>query len=231
MPFLFEFEIDPSVHIDEDSKYVLIGNHGGWLGLEIAILYSMALWCESIADNSVFTHMGFLINPLFKHLIDTVVPPSMSVPSDTFRLLDTKLPSIFIIFPEGESGTCKSTIINKYKCQPFKKGFLHVASQHQRDIIIMTIIGNEDLFPSLGKLEFALFGETLELPVPLPFFPCEHRYRIKFHRLISHKDVETTNDFAERIRTEVQRYIDDRLSPNRSTNNSTKPTFHIGFTA
>lgn len=212
IPIQFELEI-PDGMIQNDQKYILISNHGGWLGIEILILYSMAMWMEK--DTETLADIGFVINPIFKHIIDLICPSALSIPSTKLRDNNDKR-RVIIMFPEGENGTCKSSITKGYQCQPFKTGFLHLAKKQKRNIMVMTVTGHEEAFPSAGAFHFTIMDHTLDLPCPFPIPPylglISNLYKIKIHECISHEEIEPTNEFAIQFHDKLQLLLDNESS-------------------
>lgn len=210
-PFEFAFEVDPSISLEHDERTILVMNHSGYLGFEPLFLFAMCDTMEETHDYFQDVDFQIIVDPLFKMVLDIIFPAEMFISaSDVRKILDG--PEMLLLFPEGVEGVCKSGFTNGYNCQEFKRGFLHLAKQQKRNILVTTVVGHEEAFTSLGKFTFTLMDQTLDLPSPLlpPFVGMlGNKYKIKIHEKISHEDVDTSCECAATVRSKVQQYLDE----------------------
>ena len=80
------------------------------------------------------------------------------------------MPHNFGIFPEDERGSTKS-FLQAYTLRKFKTGFLRHALATDSDILINTVVGCEELFPSLCQVNLSSNSEKPDLTFPVPLMP------------------------------------------------------------
>jgi 1-acyl-sn-glycerol-3-phosphate acyltransferase len=84
------------------------------------------------------------------------------------RLLDDG--ELLLIFPEGSKGVAK-TFPDRYKLQDWRVGHAELAIRHRVPVIPVAVIGAEEMWPLVARIErFHLFGAPY-LPVPAVLFP------------------------------------------------------------
>ena len=198
IPIEFTFDIDESITFEKNEKVLLVMNHGGAVAFESLLLYGMLYaFSEERAFDLVF-EPGLFIS-------------ANDVKANMDKHNDADGASVFIIFPEGAPAVCKSGFTKGYETFEFKRGFLHLAKQQKRNILVGSVVGQEEAFPSLGKFNITAFGESLDLPCPIPYpflLLLGNAYQIKIHEKVRHEDVEPTKECAEEFRQKIQRELD-----------------------
>ncbi|MEM6926198.1 MAG: lysophospholipid acyltransferase family protein [Myxococcota bacterium] len=80
-----------------------------------------------------------------------------------------------VVFPEGTQGIGKG-FAKRYQLQPFRPGHAELAIRHQATIVPTAVIGSEEAWPQIARLDgLGLFGAPY-LPVPLTPLPLPVRH-------------------------------------------------------
>lgn len=84
---------------------------------------------------------------------------------------------LIVVFPEGTPGIGKG-FAKRYQLQPFRPGHAELAIRHRAKIVPTAVIGSEEAWPQIARLEgLGLFGAPY-LPVPLTPLPLPVRHDI-----------------------------------------------------
>ncbi len=122
------------------------------------------------------------------------------------------------IFPEGIPGISKP-FKDRYQLTPFRVGHAELAIRHRAPIIPVAIIGAEEQFVQLARLDIHPFGAPF-VPVPASPVPLPVRYRIHYGEPIHLHDRHAPSDAdnpdvcraaADRVQKTVQAMIDRGL--------------------
>lgn len=126
---------------------------------------------------------------------------------------------LLAIFPEGVPGIAKPSS-ERYRLQPFRVGHAELAIRHRAPIVPVAIVGAEEQWPELARIEsFHWFGAP-HLPIPMTPFPLPVRYRIRYGVPIHPSDrlgpehaddPATTRALASEVQSAVQTLIDETL--------------------
>lgn len=138
--------------------------------------------------------------------------------SNFHRLLDDG--ELLMVFPEGTPGVSKR-FRDRYRLQPWRVGHVELAIRHRAPIIPIAIIGAEEQWPTLLRIDgIHLFGVP-HLPVPATPVPLPVRYHIHYgapidvHEGLSPEaadDPDITSAIAARIAASVQSLIERGLA-------------------
>ena len=128
---------------------------------------------------------------------------------------------LILVFPEGTPGIGKP-FRDRYKLQQWRVGHAELALRCKAPVVPVAIIGAEEQWPLLMRIDgFHLLGAPY-LPIPMVPFPLPVRYHIHYGEPIhfelpveSADDPAAVDDAAARIKTAVQRLIGDGLSARR----------------
>jgi 1-acyl-sn-glycerol-3-phosphate acyltransferase len=82
------------------------------------------------------------------------------------------------IFPEGTPGISKP-FRDRYQLTPFRVGHAELAIRHRAPVVPIAIIGAEEQFVQLARLDIHPFGVPF-VPVPASPVPLPVRYRIHY---------------------------------------------------
>jgi 1-acyl-sn-glycerol-3-phosphate acyltransferase len=195
-------------HIPKSGPAILAANHSGMLPLD-----GVMLWTD------VLRHVPRV--PRF--VADTFVPQLPFVftafsrsgvvagnRATLHRLLDDG--ELLAIFPEGVPGISKPRA-ERYRLRPFRIGHAELALRHRAPIVPVAIIGAEEQWPELARIEsFHAFGAP-HLPIPVLPFPLPVRYRVIYGPPIalpsaSADDPATARALASEVRAAVQALVD-----------------------
>ncbi len=127
---------------------------------------------------------------------------------------------LLLIFPEGSPGIGKS-FWKRYQLAPWRVGHAELAIRHGASVVPVAVIGAEEQWPVLARLERVhLFGAPY-LPIPLTPLPMPVRYHIHYglpiplgaqHRPEDADDPEIVAAAAERIKLSVESLISAGLA-------------------
>lgn len=204
--------------IPSSGPAILAANHSGMLPLD-----GMMLWADVLRRTDP---------PRVARLVaDTFVPRLPFVYTAFSRngvvggdratvdriLADGEL---LAIFPEGVPGIAKPAS-ERYRLRPFRVGHAELAIRHGAPIVPVAIVGAEEQWPELARIEsFHLFGAPY-LPIPATPFPLPVRYHLRYGAAIDPRerfapeqadDPATTRALAGEVQVAVQALIDRALS-------------------
>ena len=153
----------------EDKPYMIVSNHTGQVPIDGALI-TTALAYEvdkpRVVHSMVERFMAGL--PFLGDL--AAQTGSILGDRDNCKWLLNQGESI-LVFPEGVRGINKSTK-DFYKLQKFSSGFYRIALQAQTDILPISVVGAEEMFPIV--FQAADLGRKFglpNLPIPLNAFP------------------------------------------------------------
>ena len=243
IPLRFEYENKTT--FEPGRRMVMIANHSGWFAFDGMVagelvwddLYKCYLETtgkEHEPDGrkifAAVVHGALKESPVAKLFPPTMRKEAMISRKEYRTLLRTddkeNLPYYVALFPESEIGSTKS-FLQAYKTKQFKTGFIYNALLSDADICVTTIVGNEELLPSLCsiKVENQSKGTKLIFPFPMPplmFNPFakksmmeEQSYKMTIHEIVPIESIreridngETHEEVAEWFRQKTQDYLD-----------------------
>jgi len=155
---------------------ILIANHAGVLPMDAAMLASDVARhapgprvVRPVADS--FVPRLPWISTWFSRL--GVVTGTRA---NVARLLERG--ELIAIWPEGVSGPAKR-FADRYHLQRWSTGFAELAIRHRAPVIPVAIVGSEESWPLLAKLDARIFGAPY-LPIPAVPLPLPARYWIRY---------------------------------------------------
>lgn len=124
---------------------------------------------------------------------------------------------LIMVFPEGTPGIGKP-FRDRYQLQTWRVGHAELAIRYGAPVIPVAIIGAEEQWPLLTRIDgFKLFGAPY-LPVPMVPFPLPVRYHIHYGEPIhfdlppkAADDPDAVDEAALVVKAAVQTLIDDGL--------------------
>lgn len=198
------------------GRAILAGNHGGILPVDAAMLY---------ADVVAHTDPPRVPRPIADWFVPALPFVStlfarMGVVSGTRgnveRLLEAE--ELVMIFPEGTGGLSKPASM-RYRLAPWRVGHAELALRHRAPVVPVAIVGSEELWPLLARLDGVHpFGAPF-LPVPATPVPLPVHLHIHYGAPLlldgDADDPEAVVAAAGQVRDAVQRLIDDGLRARR----------------
>jgi len=201
-------------NIPAQGGAILAANHSGTLPLDGVMLY------QDVLEQTDPPRIPRAIADLFVPLLPIVGTwfSRMGVVNGARRNLRYLLDSdeLLMVFPEGTPGIGKP-FRDRYQLQSWRVGHAELAIRHGVPVIPVAIIGAEEQWPLLTRIDAHPLGAPF-IPVPMVPFPLPARYHIHYGRAI-HFDLppEAADDPSEldaaalQVKTAVQTLIDDGL--------------------
>ncbi|AKF11756.1 lysophospholipid acyltransferase family protein [Sandaracinus amylolyticus] len=219
--FLYDvwFRVDSrgAEHVPSTGPAILAANHAGLLPLD-----GMMLWADVLRQTSP---------PRVARMVADTFVPRLPFVGTAFsrsgvvggtrgtvdRLLDDG--ELLGIFPEGVPGIAKP-FAERYQLRPFRVGHAELAIQHGAPIVPVGIIGSEEQWPELARIEsFHAWGAPY-LPIPATPIPLPVRYRIRYGAPIDPRgrfsarqadDPAAARTLAREVQAAVQALVDEGL--------------------
>jgi 1-acyl-sn-glycerol-3-phosphate acyltransferase len=223
----FRTEIEGIEHIPADGRALLVCNHGGalpWDGImlrtALRLHHASRRDLRWLVEDHVF-HAPFL--GTFVNRIGAV----RACQENAERLLSRE--DLVAVFPEGIKGIAKP-YSERYKLQRFGRGgYVRLALRTGAPVIPVAIVGAEDTYPLLYKVN--AFSKSIGLPFipvtptfpwlgPLGIAPLPSRWRISIgapireierHEADAAKDEVLVHELNECARAAVRKLLDGAL--------------------
>lgn len=244
----FEFKYEKKIELPKDRKLVMISNHSGWVAFDAMVAGNFILpelvenykYATGKSDGDFVPSEAFAVvvhevldMPPFKYLFGkNMVKENFIIRSEYSRALKEgdmdSMPRNLGIFPEDERGSTKS-FLQAYTLRKFKTGFLRHALETDSDILINTIVGCEELFPSLCQVNLTSNSTKPNLTFPIPVMPLflnpvtmsllkESYYKFTVHEVMPISVIremvdsgKTLDDCAEHVRGVMQAHLDKEV--------------------
>jgi 1-acyl-sn-glycerol-3-phosphate acyltransferase len=159
-------EVTGAQHVPTKGPALLVSNHSG------AIPFDGAMICASVELRRERT-LRFLYDRFVQNLpvVDAFYRKMGGVVAsreNAITLLNAG--ELLLVFPEGVSGVAKP-FGDRYRLRPFSAGFARLALTLDVPIIPVAVVGAEEIYPLVGRVEGV--GKAFGMPyVPVtPFFP------------------------------------------------------------
>jgi 1-acyl-sn-glycerol-3-phosphate acyltransferase len=159
-------EVTGAHHVPTKGPALLVSNHSG------AIPFDGAMICASVELRRERT-LRFLYDRFVQNLpvVDVFYRKMGGVVAsreNAITLLNAG--ELLLVFPEGVSGVAKP-FGDRYRLRPFSAGFARLALTLDVPIIPVAVVGAEEIYPLVGRVEGV--GKAFGMPyVPVtPFFP------------------------------------------------------------
>jgi len=224
-------EVSGSQHVPDQGRALLVANHSGVLPFDGAML-GVALHNETASQrlpralaDSWFPTLPFISTLLHK----TGQAPAH--PITALRLLERD--ELVVVFPEGTKGIGKP-FRDRYQLQRFGRGgFIKVALQTGAPILPVAIVGAEEIYPMIGRVEpiarllgMPYFPLTPTWPWtgPLGLAPLPTKWFIDIGEPIHLNDYDAraaanpaiVARLSDQVRGAIQRMLLERLAQRRS---------------
>jgi 1-acyl-sn-glycerol-3-phosphate acyltransferase len=162
----FRAEVTGARNVPTDGPALLVANHSGAIPIDGAML------CTTVE-----MHCGRPLRFLYDRFVEALAPVAsfyrkvggaVATRDAAHELLSAG--EMVLIFPEGVPGVAKP-FAERYRLRPFSAGFARLAMQLDVPVIPVAVVGAEEMYPVVGRIEAV--GKALGMPyVPVtPFFP------------------------------------------------------------
>jgi 1-acyl-sn-glycerol-3-phosphate acyltransferase len=153
-------------HVPSGGPVLLVANHSGALPFDGAMIVT-----------AVDAFRRRAVRFLYDRFVEGVAPldafyrkvGGVAASRDNARTLLERGEAV-LLFPEGISGVAKP-FSERYRLRAFSPGFARLAVQYDVPVVPVAVVGAEEIYPLVGRVESV--GKTLGVPyLPLtPFFP------------------------------------------------------------
>mgnify|MGYP001302736065 CR=1 FL=1 len=159
-------EVSGVKNLPTDGPALLVSNHSG------AIPFDGAMICTAVD-----THAGRDLRFLYDRFVESLGPVAAfyrkvggAVASRESAVELLRAGEMVLLFPEGVPGVAKP-FSDRYRLRPFSPGFARLALSLDVPIVPVAVVGAEEIYPMVGRIEGV--GKLLGMPyVPVtPFFP------------------------------------------------------------
>jgi 1-acyl-sn-glycerol-3-phosphate acyltransferase len=86
---------------------------------------------------------------------------------------------LIVVFPEGTPGIGKG-VRKRYQLQPFREGFAELAVRHGAAIVPAAVVGAEEAWAQIARLDGVRLMGAPYLPIPATPFPLPVRYHVYY---------------------------------------------------
>ena len=159
-------EVSGARNVPTDGPALLVSNHSG------AVPFDGAMICTSVD-----THCNRPLRFLYDRFVEALGPVATfyrkvgGAVADRSTALDLlQAGEMVLLFPEGVPGVAKP-FADRYRLRPFSAGFARLALALDVPIVPVAVVGAEEIYPMVGRIEG--LGRSLGMPyLPVtPFFP------------------------------------------------------------
>jgi 1-acyl-sn-glycerol-3-phosphate acyltransferase len=202
-------------HVPRHGAVIVAANHSGMLPIDGAMLYTDLVRhldrVPRIAADLFVPRLPFVF--LFFNRVGVIAGDRATM----HRLLDEE--EMVVVFPEGVPGIAKP-YARRYHLEPFRLGHAELALRHCAPVVPVAIIGAEEQWRELARIErFHAFGAPY-LPVPATPVPMPVHYHIWYGEPIDlaarfgpehADDPEVAAEAASVVQTAVQLLVERGL--------------------
>jgi 1-acyl-sn-glycerol-3-phosphate acyltransferase len=166
-----------SENIPREGAAILAANHGGTLPFDAAMLYLDVLHYTDpprvprvLAD--VFAPRLPFVSTLFAR-----VGVAAGTRGNVRHLLETG--ELVVVFPEGMPAIGKP-LSERYRLRDWRVGHAEVALRHRVPVVPVAIIGPDEQWPQIGRIESIHPFGIPYLPIPLTPLPLPVHYHVHY---------------------------------------------------
>ena len=206
-------------HVPKSGPVILVSNHSGALPFD-ATMIACALEEARYPRPTRFLYDRFVENLPWVPTLYKKAGGVVASHENAARLLDKG--ELIGLFPEGVAGLSK-LYSERYVLQPFSGGFVRLALRFGAPIVPVAVVGAEEIYPLMGRLQG--LGKLVGAPyLPVtPFFPLlgpfgliplPTKWRIRFGKPIVLEPVRqrrldgtAVRATAEQVRRRVQAMV------------------------
>jgi len=224
-------EVGGIEHVPAQGRALLVSNHSGVLPFD-GLMLALALYNETASQRlpRALADSWFPTLPFISTLLQKT-GQVQAHPLNALRLLEQD--ELVAVFPEGTRGIGKP-FRDRYQLQRFGRGgFIKVALQAGAPIIPVAVVGAEEIYPVIGKVEplarllgMPFFPLTPTWPwtgalglAPLPtkwFIDIGQPIHLDGHDTRAAANPSVVARLTDQVRTTIQRMLLERLAKRRS---------------
>jgi 1-acyl-sn-glycerol-3-phosphate acyltransferase len=206
-------------HVPKSGPVILVSNHSGALPFD-ATMIACALEEARYPRPTRFLYDRFVENLPWIPGVYKKAGGVVASHENAARLLDKG--ELIGLFPEGVAGLSK-LYSERYVLQPFSSGFVRLAFRFGAPIVPVAVVGAEEIYPLMGRLQG--LGKMIGAPYlpvtpffpllgPLGLIPLPTKWRIRFGKPIvldpirqRRLDGTAVRATAEQVRRRVQSMV------------------------
>ena len=164
-------------YIPERGRAILACNHSGQIPLD-AMMIAHDVVRRSRGLRVARPALDYFVPGLpWINLLYTGVGAVGGSRGNFHHLLENE--ELLLVFPEGVRGVGKA-FSQRYKLQNFSEGHAELAIRHGAPVVPMCVIGAEEQWPQITRIEGVRKLGIPYLPVPATPFPLPVRYHIRY---------------------------------------------------
>jgi 1-acyl-sn-glycerol-3-phosphate acyltransferase len=227
----FRVECRGIANVPAEGRCMLVANHSGTIPFDGPMLKTAVKREHEKKRDVRWLTEDFVFHFPFLGSFESRIGAVRACQENAERLLRHE--TLVAVFPEGTKGIGK-LFRERYKLQRFGRGgFVRLALRTQTPIVPVAIVGAEETNPMLMRLEslakplgipYVPVTPTFPLLGPLGLLPAPTKWKIIFGEPISMSAYakESESDellvarIADRVRTEIQRMLDDAVRERKS---------------
>ena len=173
----FRVESSGIEHLPRRGAAILVANHGGTLPLDAVLIVLDVL--RRTDPPRVPRPIGDVFIPLLPGLGSLFARVGMvGGARNNFRHL-LEVGELPLVFPEGVPGISKG-FRRRYELQEWRVGHVELAIRHRVPIVPIAVVGAEEAWPLIGRIDsFHWFGAPF-LPIPLVPLPLPVRCHVHY---------------------------------------------------
>jgi 1-acyl-sn-glycerol-3-phosphate acyltransferase len=186
----FRVEVRGAENLPADGSALLVSNHAGTFPIDGMILHTVVY--DEIGRHVRMLGADLIFKTPYLHDLARKTGTTLACQEDAERLLGSN--QLVAVFPEGFKGLGKP-YADRYKLQRFGRGgFVSAALGGQVPIIPTAIVGSEEIFPLIAKVQalarvlgWPYFPITPQFPWlgPLGMIPLPSKWIIQFGEAIT----------------------------------------------
>lgn len=219
--YYFRVESHGAEQVPVSGPAVLACNHSGMLPLD-ALMCAHDLLRNTPGHRAARIAMDYFVPQLpWINLVFTRAGGVCGTRGNFHALLEAG--ELLMAFPEGVPGIGKH-FSKRYQLQTWRPGHAELAIQHQAPIVPMCVIGAEEQWPQIARIEgIHAFGAPY-LPIPLTPLPMPVKYHIWYgqpidipslYRPEQARDADAVQEAAQRVKSAVAALIEHGLKQRR----------------
>ena len=163
-------------HLPRRTRGMVVGNHSGGIGADAQMVATALLLNEPPRLAHAMAEYFFNTKPYAGMWLNRVGHLT-GLPEHARLLLEDE--RLVVVFPEGARGALKP-YKKRYQLQRFGTGFMRLALRNAAPIIPFAVIGAEESFPILTKIELPFGTPPMPIAPQLVFWPLPISVQIHF---------------------------------------------------
>lgn len=197
-------------NIPAEGRAILAANHSGMVPIDALMIYT------DVVRNTVPPRVPRAIMDFFVPMLPSISTlfaraGGVGGARGTMRYL-LEHDELVLVFPEGVPGISKG-FFKRYQLQQWRVGHVEMAIRHQAPVVPVGVVGAEESWPQIARLDkLRLFGAP-HVPVPLTPLPLPAKFHIYYgapidlpstYAVTDADDPEALKDAAETVKLAVK---------------------------